>query len=1173
MGLRKLLNRILQSILYKSRPISFRSDAYLFLALLSCCFLLACEPTTRFDELSSFRTGMKFSNDIEENEIYNMVSFSNVYTGGGVGIGDINNDGLVDVFMGGNMSRSRLYLNKGNFRFEDISKEAGVVYACWATGISMVDINADGLLDIYVSTSGHPQAVNKNLLYINQGNNKFIEAAAAYGLDVNAQVTHSSFFDYDNDGDLDVFMAVNPTDFELHMMGRISSRKLKGEAQSTDKLFRNNGDNTFTDVSKEAGILIEGYSLGLHTADVNNDGCIDIFVGNDYVTNDILYINNCDGTFTDHLDSAFQHTSFASMGTDMGDFNNDGLLDIITVDMYPEDNYREKVLVAGGINSYHMLRRKGYVAQHTRNVLYLNNGDGTYNEIGRLANVHRTDWSWAPLFADLDLDGKKDIYITNGFAKEVGNLDFITYNEKSPFANPNASKAEKLNAITEQEGKPLSNYTFQNQGDFSFQMVSEEWGLGEPSISSGAAYADLDNDGDLDMIVNNINERASVFRNNSESLSAHHFLTFQLKGADKNPNAIGAHVTIYYGGEQQVATLNPYRGYISSVDQRLFFGLGATSMIDSVEIRWPDGSISRMNEVPADQIIEVDYKNIQKLTKPKLAKSSTPFREVSTQHQLVYKDEASIKKDFYSQPLVPRVNTHLGPALAVGDVNGDELDDLFVSGSIGKEALVFAQQEDGTFEKSAFPHDPKLHDVGSLLFDCDNDGDLDLYVVSGSNNNRIQKKKDSLLMQDRLYLNDGKGKWTPAPSNLPQITSSGSCVIASDYDMDGDLDLFVGGRTVPGQYPTTPQSYLLQNDNGVFSDVTNEVEKLGNIGMVSSALWTDYDNDGWNDLIVVGEWMAIEFFHNENGKLVRQTEASRLKNTEGWWNSIVGADFDMDGDIDYILGNQGLNTHYRASEDEPFCIYVKDFDDNGAIDPIMCQYVNGENYPVALRGELIQQLPSLRRRFPNYDSYASSTFSQIFPEETIADAQIFRANILTSSFLENQGDGTFQISALPALCQAAPINGMQVKDINEDGWLDVLLIGNDYSNEVFHGYQDGLDGLCLLNDGQGGFSVLQSLESGFKVPGDAKALVDIQLVNGEALSIASQNRGDLLAFSKTQSSGTSTRVMPSSGKDAIIVELEDGRTFKHEFYHGSGYLSQSSKGLEVRVPLKKVVEQ
>jgi hypothetical protein len=1138
-----------------------------FFMLLGCCAsFFACQPKTQFEQLSSFRTGIKFVNELEEDETFNMVSFSNFYTGGGVGIGDINNDGLVDVFLGGNQSPSRLYLNKGNFNFEDITVKAGLVYSCWATGISMVDINADGWLDIYVSTSGHPQAENRNLLYINQGDNTFTEEAIPYGLGVTAQVTHSSFFDYDNDGDLDVFMAVNPTDFQLHMMGRISSRKLKGQAQSTDKLFRNNGDNTFTDVSKEAGILIEGYSLGVHTEDVNDDGCIDIFVGNDYVTNDILYINNCDGTFTDQLDSAFQHTSFASMGTDMGDFNNDGLIDIITVDMYPEDSYREKQLVAGGTNSYHMLKRKGYVAQHTRNVLYLNNGDGTYNEIGRLADIHRTDWSWAPLFLDLDNDGLKDIYITNGFAKEVGNLDFITYNENSPFANPNSSKAEQLKAIADQDGKPLVNYAFKNKGGFNFEKVSQDWGLGEPSISSGAAYADLDNDGDLDLIVNNINSKTFVYRNNSETFDGHHYISFKLEGSIKNPFAVGSRVTIYHDGQQQVATLNPYRGYISSVDQRVYFGLGNTTSIDSVKVKWPDGKVTRQYALEADQEVQLSYDSAES-ERAKSKGKLLLFAERSQQYKLIHKDEATSKKDFYSQPLVPRVNTHLGPALAVGDVNADGLEDLFVSGPIGKASQFFLQNIDGSFAKATFPHDPKLHDVGALLFDSDGDEDLDLYIVSGSNNNRLQMKQDSLLMQDRLYLNDGNGQWTPALDRLPEIRSSGSCVVASDYDKDGDLDLFVGGRTIPGQYPLTPRSYLLQNNQGNFKDITPEMDALANIGMVSSALWTDYNNDDWPDLILVGEWMQIEVFKNENGNLVRQTEAANLSNSHGWWNSIVGADFDMDGDIDYILGNQGLNTHYRANEAEPFCIYAKDFDDNGAIDPVMCQYIHGENYPVALRGELIQQLPILRKRFPNYETYASSTFSEVFSEEELSGAQIFKAHNLQSSYMENKGDGTFALKPLPKFAQSAPINGMEVTDINRDGWLDVLIVGNDYSNEVFHGYQDGMDGICLLNKGDGDFEAMHSKDSGFKVPGDAKALVSLS-VGGQRLFVASQNNDRILSFSLVDNPEGVETIQAKPSQNTITINLQDGRSYRQEFYYGSGYLSQSSRAVDVFFPLK-----
>lgn len=1128
--------------------------------LLSVIFLLfSCEPHSLFQKLSSRHTGIDFKNTLQETELYNMVSFSNFYTGGGIGIGDINNDGLPDIFFGGNMVASRLYTNQGDLQFVDISEKAGILQPYWATGISMVDINTDGWLDIYVSTSGHPYGDNYNKLYINQKDETFIEQASEYGLDVNAQVTHSSFFDYDLDGDLDVFMAINPTDFQLHMMGRISSRKTQGEALSTDKLFRNNGDGTFSDVSVDVGILIEGYSLGVNTSDFNNDGWIDIFVSNDYVTNDILYINNGDGTFSDQLSQAFKHTSFASMGTDVGDFNNDGLLDIVTVDMYPESNYREKTLVSGGLNSYYILKNRGYVPQHTRNVLYLNMGDGTFSEIGRLANIHRTDWSWAPLFTDLDNDGHQDLYVTNGFAKEVGNLDFITYNQNSPFVNPGLDQNLKLESIIEQEGVPLNNYLFKNNGDYTFKNITVDGGVDIPSISNGAAYADLDLDGDLELVVNNIDQDAFIFKNQCIERGESHYLQIDLSGPPNNPDAIGAVVTVYTDGSKQIRNKNPYRGYLSSMDQILHFGISHHATIDSIIVKWPDNTEQVVANVKADQRIEIHYEG-----RRPTSKQNTPdciLREVSAELSLSYSQKPSQRRDFQSQPLVPQVATHLGPAIAIADIDRDGRDDFIVGGMKGTAAQVHYHRQGGKFSAVPFPFDSAYHDVGLLLFDANQDGYVDLYAVSGNSTNSPPTATSIKLLQDRLYYGDGNGGWVRSKGALPEIKSSGSCVIAGDYDQDGDLDLFVGGRMKPGQYPLSPRSYLLQNNNGVFTDITLEVDSLENIGMVSSALWTDYNTDGWLDLMVVGEWMQIEFFKNTNGKLKRVTQNSGLESTYGWWNSLTGADFDMDGDIDYIAGNHGTNTHYRATVEEPLCIYANDFDGNGSIDPILCQYNEGQNYPTALRGDLLRQLPSWTRRFPDYESYAHVNAGDLLSEFSPEEIQIYKATCLTSSYIENLGNGKFAMRPLPHLCQSAPINGMHVADINRDGWLDILLVGNNFSNEVFHGMQDALDGLCLINNEGTSFEVWTSRRSGFKVPGDAKALVALK-GDGKRYFLTSQNGDSLLAFDY-QGSEAQEVIEADLLTTFMQIELADGRSFRHEFYYGSGYLSQSSRSLRV----------
>jgi hypothetical protein len=1174
---------------------SYRKLFRLSTIFLPVLFLFACNNEhTLFKKVSSAHSGIDFNNNITETDSINPLYIVNIYNGGGVGIGDFNNDGLQDIYFTGNMVPSKLYINKGDLKFEDVTDKSGTAgMGRWARGVAVVDINNDGLMDIYVCNTIYSDPLKRrNILYINQGVNEsavpqFKDMAEAYGLNVHEQSTMANFFDYDNDGDLDMYLTVNEASNTVNQnqfgkrINKVNSLNKGGQG----KLYQNNTDSllghpVFTDVSLQAGITLEGFGHGATVADINRDGWKDIYVSNDFLSDNILYINNHDGSFTNRSKEYFKHTAFNAMGQDIIDINNDGLSDVVELDMNPKDNYRKKMML--GSNNYNTFQNfdvYGNQYQYVRNTLQLNQGPRllendsvgvpVFSEIGFMSGISQTDWSWTPLVQDFNNDGFRDMIITNGFPKDITDHDFIVYRQNTVAGESPLKMLDKIPEVK------LANYAFENKDSLGFADVTANWGLTTAAFSNGAAYADFDNDGDMDMLVSNIGDEAFLYENTlrKKEDTSNNFLQVKCKGGKNNINGIGTWIDIYYDGAQHQAFENtPYRGYLSSYQDIAHFGLGKTSLIDSAVIKWPNGKKQILTKIKAGQVLTVNINDAKENYTWQPEKNSQPlFKEITKTAGIdfIFNDRDII--DFNVQATLPHKLSEYKPALAAADVDGNGFDDIVIAGNSFSEPKVFLQQADGKFTQKELTGKTAeqvkdANDEGILLFDANADGKPDLYVASGGYN----YQSGSPNYQDRLYINDGKGNFIKDETALPLNNTSKLCVRAMDYNKDGKPDLFVSGRVEPWKYPKPVSSFIFRNDseNGKakFTDVTQQVAPdLKDIGMVCDALFSDFDNDEQTDLILTGEWMPVTFLKNDNGKFKNVSQNSGVSGKTGWWNSIVAGDFRHTGKTDYIVGNVGLNTLYQASEQYPVFVTANDFDKTGGYVPVLSLFLEDkkgklQEFPAEGRDDILERIPSLRKRYATYDPFARATMADIFPENLMKDAQRLKATMLQSCYLRNEGNGKFTMIALPKEAQVSVLNGMLADDFDADGNLDVLINGNDFGTSVSIGRFDALNGLLLKGDGKGNFKPASILQSGIYIPGNGKALIKLMSAKGNYLVAASQYKAGLKLFELNRKINT---VYFDPSDQYAIIKYKNGTAEKKECYFGNSFLSQSARFIEV----------
>jgi enediyne biosynthesis protein E4 len=1093
-----------------------------FLFCLFLFFFSSCKNNSSklFTNLSSTDTGINFKNTLFEDGPLNVSNYIYFYNGGGVSIGDINNDGLQDVLFTGNMVRNRLYLNKGNFKFEDITKKSGIAEKeGWCTGATMEDVNSDGKLDIYICRSAdiNPE-MRKNLLFINNGDLSFTEKAEEYGLADNGYSTQASFLDYDKDGDLDCFI-INHS-IQKYTAGVQDNPELRKEKNPdyASKLYRND-NNRFTNVSDQAGIFsnVLTFGLGVAVSDFNNDGWPDISVSNDFNEPDYFFENNKNGTFTEKLASTMDNISLYSMGSDAADYNNDGLTDLVTLDMMPEDHKTLKMHSgAENFDKFQFLFKQGFYYQYSRNMLQHNNGDGTFSEVGQLAGVSNSDWSWAALFGDYDNDGYKDLFVTNGYVKDYTEMDFLKYSVDRIIKTMAKDSVDPIpEYLRKMPTSETPNYMFQNNGKGTFQKKTSDWGFDEKGVSAGAAYSDLDNDGDLDLVINNSNALASLYQNNSERIVKNNYLSINLKGEKNNHRGIGAKVKLFCKGQQFYQEQSPVRGFQSSSDPILNFGIGKNTIVDSVIVIWSNDQYQKIVSVKPNQVLAVKINEaVNKWVYLNSAANNKTWFTQNSLNSVIHKE--NMFNDFTVQSLMPNFLSRQGPTIAVADVNKDGLEDFFMGGAKGETSKLFVQNSNNTFSvkvNTDFLKDVTSEDVASSFFDADNDGDQDLYVASGG----YEYNPADVFLQDRIYINDGKGNFSKKLNAIPNLLTSKGTVKPADIDNDGDLDLFVGGRLVPGKYPNAPESYILINDGkGTFKDVTTtNAVNLKQIGMVTDAFWIDVNNDKQLDLIVVGEFMPIKIFVNKKGILTDKSELYIKFASEGLWNHINAADMDADGDMDLVIGNIGTNTQFHVNEKEPMTMHYKDFGGNGNIVPILSYYMNGVSYPVSSRDDLVDPLPYLKKKFIEYKTYSTATINDIFTKEELKDAKILKAGYMKTIYLENQGEKGFIEHELPIQAQYAPVYGIVLSDFDKDGKKDMLLAGNNTWTRIKFGRYAANHGIVLKGDGKGGFKYITQPISGLKIKGNARSLNLIKMGKTQKIIVGiNDSNAELLTFDK-----------------------------------------------------------
>ena len=1162
---------------------------YKYFFVFSCfVFVIGCNnKTPLFVEVNSKTSGLIFSNEIIEDDILNPMQYEYIYNGGGVGIGDFNNDSLMDIYFTASTTANKLFLNEGKLTFKDVTAQAKVDgKQRWCKGVTVVDINNDGWKDIYISCGVYSAAdAKKNLLYINTGLKNavpvFEEKADEYGLADTSSTHMATFFDYDNDGDLDVYLLEN--DLTGQYANEFRPIKTDGSFKTTDKLLENNYDSTlqhpiYKDVSKKAGITIEGYGLGINICDINNDGWKDIYVSNDYISNNLLYINQKNGTFKDECAQYFKHTSKNAMGNDVADINNDGLPDVFELDMSPADNYRSKLMMNdASYQNWQNSARFGYMQQYVRNTLQLNQGfvkvDSIYkpvfSEIAQLSGISQTDWSWAPLLIDVDNDGYRDVLISNGLPKDISDMDFMAYRNNTQNIAPSSEILKQVPTLK------ISNYIFKNNADLTFTNKTIDWGWATPTYSAGMAYADFDNDGDVDVVCNNTNMNASLLENTSIKSKENNYINISLIGGKKNIDAIGSIIKLYYNNQHQMYDYTPYRGYMSSVQNMAHFGLGNTAVLDSIIVEWNDKTKTILKNIDVNKnlIISASKNNAVNLSNGLLS-SSEIFTDVTKILGIEHRAMEVDFIDFNIQKMLPHKLTQYGPSLAVGDINMDGFEDILIGGGSPFFLTSYIQNGNGTFSKKSAIDSIGIKlqdDAGLCLFDADADNDLDLFVASGG----AENEPYSPSYNDHFYVNDGVGKFTLQPDALPRNMFPKSAVKAADFDNDGDLDLFIGGRVLPGSYPKKVSSFLYENvtKNGViqFRNVTTEIASaLNNVGLVTDALFTDVDNDKKIDLMVVGEYLAVTLLKNMGDSFVKQL--TNIDEQKGWFNSINGADLDNDGDIDYVVGNYGLNNFLRPEVNFPLQCLAGDFDKNESYDAILFHGFAGEingkmnNYPVFGRDDFLKELTVKREQFPNYASYAKATMDTIFTTEEIKNAYNATAINFKTAWLENKGAFNFEWHALPTLAQIAPVFGTSLQDVNNDHYMDIIITGNDFTMHPFLGKMDAGNGLVLLNDGKGNFIPQSPLTSGFYVSGNAKSLATI-IVNNMAVNIATQNNGPVKFF---RNNSSSKYVMVKNDEMYAVTEFIDGRKQKQEFYRGNSFQSQSSRSVHVYDDAKNI---